>query len=151
MQTNRSLGKGAWTKISAGASYKIWCGMTFEAICLKHIDQIKKALDLDDTETRESTWRYVPKKGEGGNGTQIDLLIDRKDRNINLCEIKFYTGEFQIDKAYAKDLQQKMDVFRKQVKPKKTLFLTMITTYGVKENMHSTMVDAHLTMDALFT
>jgi hypothetical protein len=151
MDKTRSSGKDAWVKLSAGPSYKIWGGMAFEAVCLKHVDQIKKGLGIQGIETEESAWRYVPHKGQRESGAQIDLLIDRKDRCINICEMKFYTGEYSIDKSYANELEQKLQVFAKKTKTKKTLFLTMITTYGIKENSYSArMVQKSLTMDMLF-
>jgi uncharacterized protein len=140
-----------WARLSEGASYKIWSGMAFEAICLKHINQIKNGLGLTEKLTKEASWRYVPPKGSKEDGAQIDLLIDRDDHNINICEIKFYTGELTISKSYAGELQQKLDVFLEKVKPRKTLFLTLITTYGVKDNSYSdSLVKKNLTMDALF-
>jgi hypothetical protein len=140
-----------WTRLSEGATYKIWSGMAFEAVCLKHIDQIKNGLGLKETSTKEASWRYIPPKGAKENGAQIDLLIDRADHSINICEIKFYTGELTISKSYAGELQQKLDVFQERVRPRKTLFLTLITTYGVKNNSHSDiLVKKNLTMDVLF-
>ena len=151
MGKTRSSGKDRWAKLSVGSSYKIWCGMAFEAVCLKHVDQIKKGLGIQGIETEESAWRYVPRKGQRESGAQIDLLIDRKDRCINICEMKFYTAEYSIDKSYANELEQKLQVFATKTKIKKTLFLTMITTYGMKENIYSTiMVQKSLTMDILF-
>ena len=67
--------------------------MAFEAVCLKHVAQIKKGLGIEGIKTEESAWRYVPGKGQNEKGAQIDLLIDRKDRSINICEMKFYTDE----------------------------------------------------------
>jgi hypothetical protein len=93
----------------------------------------------------------VPAKGQKEKGAQIDLLIDRKDRCINVCEMKFYTGEFSIDKSYAGELEQKLEVFARKTKAKKTLFLTMITAYGIKNNEYSDrLVQNTLTMDVLF-
>ncbi len=141
-----------WARLSEGASYKIWSGMAFEAVCLKHVDQIKNGLGLKGKSTKEASWRYIPSKGAKEDGAQIDLLIDRDDHSINICEIKFYTGELTISKSYAGELQQKLDVFQEKVKPKKTLFLTLITTYGVKDNSHSeSLVKKSLTMDVLFS
>jgi len=140
-----------WSSVRGSASYLIWGGMAFEAVCLKHVDQIKNALGLKGISTRESSWRYLPSKSMKDDGAQIDLLIDRDDHSINICEIKFYTGELTISKSYAGELQQKLDVFQQKVKPKKALFLTLITTYGVKENIHSdNLVKKSLTTDALF-
>jgi uncharacterized protein len=150
MDKSRSSGKDTWVKLSAGTSYKVWSGMAFEAICMKHIAQIKKALGIEGVQTEESAWRYVPRKGEAG--AQIDLLIDRSDRSINVCEMKYYNGAFTIDKAYAGELQRKVEVFREKTKTKKVLFLTMITTYGLKDNNYATsLVQKSLSMDILFT
>lgn len=150
MDKTRSSGKDTWSKLTAGGSYKVWSGMAFEAICMKHIAQIKKALGIEGIHTTESAWRYVP--GKGNPGAQIDLLIDRADRCINICEIKYYNTEYVIEKAYAGELQKKLDVFREKTKTKKTLFLTMLTTYGIKENSYSaSLVQKSLAMDFLFS
>ncbi len=84
-------------------------------------------------------------------GAEIDLVIDRADHCINLCEIKFYEGEFCIDQAYAKTLQTKKSCFENLTKTKKSTFLTLITTYGTKRNNHfHSVVDQEIQMDALF-
>ena len=125
--------------------------MAFEAVCLKHVEQIKAAIYLTGKQTYEGTWRHVPSKGSKEKGAQIDLLIDREDHCINLCEIKFYSEALVIDKSYAAVLQQKLDVFRERVKTKKTLFLTLITTYGIKENSYADLlVHKSLDMNVLF-
>ncbi len=142
-------GKDNWIRISTGNSYKVWSGMAFEAVCLKHTDQIRKALGIDGVQTKQSAWRHVP--GKGKDGAQIDLVIDRADMTINLCEMKFYNGEFSIDKAYAEDLERKRTVFAQITKTKKTLFLTMITTFGLTMNNYSnTLIQSSIKMDALF-
>jgi len=151
MDERRTTGKGAWPKLSAGASYIIWSGMAFEAVCLKHVEQIKEALNIGSYKTEEGIWRYVPAKGKKEKGAQIDLLIDRSDKSINICEMKFYNDKYAIDKSYAGELQQKLDVFKDKTNTKKTLYLTMITTYGLKENVYAEqLVKKSLTMDALF-
>jgi AAA+ ATPase superfamily predicted ATPase len=142
-------GNEMWTQISSTNAYKIWCGMSFEAICLKHIPQIKKALGILGIHGEESPWRYRGTKTS--SGTQIDLLIDRVDRTINICEMKFYTHEFIIDKTYANELDRKLGVFREQTRTKKSLFLTIITTYGVKSNEYSNrLIQNNLRMDLFF-
>lgn len=79
----------------------------------------------------KSAWRYVPKKG---TGVQIDLLLDRRDFVIHICEMKYSESTFTIDKKYASELENKVDVFRQQTNTKKSIFITMITTFGVKNN-----------------
>ena len=118
---------------------------------MKHIDQIKYFMRIDMIESNHSPWVHVPVKSSGEEGAQIDLLIDRQDMVINICEMKFYNTEFTIDAAYARELRRKREVFRKQTGTKKNLFLNIVTTFGLSENTHSTSLGATgITMDALF-
>ncbi|MGV3656781.1 MAG: AAA family ATPase [Chitinophagaceae bacterium] len=145
----RPTGSGTWLRLSTGSSYQSWSGLAFESVCQKHIVQIKKALGIEGVLTETSIWRYHPKEGE--RGAQIDLLIDRQDFCINVCEMKFSTAAFTIDKRYAQELATKLQVFKEVTKTKKTLFLTMITTYGAKHNEHYVgLVQSELTMEDLF-
>jgi uncharacterized protein len=144
----KATGAGTWLRLSTKSSYNSWGGFAFEGICQKHVVQIKSALGIAGVLTENSLWRYAPKNGQGA---QIDLLLDRQDLCINVCEIKFSTSEFVIDKRYAGELETKLKVFRDNVKTKKTLFLTMITTYGVKKNdYYISLVQNEVKMDALF-
>lgn len=148
-ERSRATGAGTWLRLSEGNSFKSWSGYAFEAICLKHLPQVKKALQIETIYTEESVWRHVP--GKGQPGAQIDLLFDRRDRCINICEMKFATDEFTITKKYAEELEQKQKVFVDKTKTKKTIFLTMITTYGVAKNSYyKNMVQSEVKMDALF-
>jgi AAA+ ATPase superfamily predicted ATPase len=145
----RSTGAGTWHKIAEGQSYNSWSGYAFEAICQKHVQQVKQALGIAAVYTEASGWRYIPKKGE--TGAQIDLLLDRADHTINICEMKFANGEFTIDKKYANELDSKVKVFQTQTKTRKTTFLTMITTYGTKQNIYYTgRIMSEVKMEDLF-
>ena len=138
---------GVWIKIFSQPSFKIWCGFTFETICMKHIDQIREGLKISGINSSYGSW--IEKKTE--NAAQIDLLIDRADNVINLCEIKFYQAEFIIDKAYASEIARKTVAFTYGTKTKKSVFITFITTYGLIENEYSRQyVQNKLTMDHLF-
>ncbi len=139
-----------WIKKYDTSKWHSWSGCAFESLCLKHIQFIKKALGISGISTIESGWRHIPKKGSD-KGAQIDLVIDRADRCINLCEMKYSDSEFVIDKSYIEKLKNKKKVFKEQTKTSKTLFLTMITTYGVKKNVHYlSIVDHQLTMGDFF-
>jgi AAA+ ATPase superfamily predicted ATPase len=145
----RAKGAGTWLRLSRETSWKSWSGYAFESLCLKHQLQIKKAIGIEDVYTETSAWRLKSKRNN--KGAQIDLLFDRQDHCINICEMKFSVSEFTIDKAYAEELKRKLEVFFENTKTKKTLFLTMITTYGVKKNTYYTsLVQRETTMDALF-
>jgi uncharacterized protein len=134
MEDSKSTGAGTWMSKFTSQSWKSWSGLAFEQICMKHLPQIKKALGISGVYTEQSVWRYASK--EGDKGVQIDLLIDRQDSCINICEMKFATTPFVIDKKYADSLQSKRNVFLEKTGTKKTIFMTMLTTFGVKMNEH---------------
>ena len=127
--------------------YRAWRGYAFEQVCLAHVPQIKKELGISGVQSAEASWRSSGKE----NGAQADLLIDRRDQVINLCEMKFSIHPFTIDKRYAAELRNKIGVFRNETQTRKSVFLTMITTYGVKANQYSAgLVQNNLDMDCLF-
>ncbi len=147
----RSFDKEYWHKMHKTPIWYAWSGHVFENICLKHSIKIKEALGLSGITTLESQWQYIPPKRSLEEGAEIDLVIDRADDCINLCEIKFCDGVFEINKKYAGNLERKKEVFQKVTGTRKTIFLTMITPFGVKENEHYIgLVNQQLTFDALF-
>ncbi|MDQ3016844.1 MAG: ATP-binding protein [Bacteroidota bacterium] len=138
-----------WVALATHQSYKIWCGHAFENVCLKHTEQIKRDLGISGIHTEESSW--VLKGTKNQDGIQIDLVIDRADQCINLCEMKFYSGIFEINKSYSEILRKKMNLFQQNTKTRKNLFLTMITTYGVKPNANMLNLVSHsVEIGALF-
>lgn len=140
-----------WLKMQSDPHWKTWSGYAFESICFKHIAQIKKKLGISALLTTESQWIYKP-KNKSESGVQIDLLMDRKDNCINLCEIKFHHAPFTIDKNYAKILERKIAVFREQTRTTKTLFLTLITPFGVQKNEYSSeLMNSEITLEDLFS
>jgi len=130
-------------------SWRTWSGFAFERLCLAHIAQIKTALGIHTIYTEESVWRKIGTPDTAG--AQIDLLIERGDNVINVCEIKFSEAPFTINKKYADELKTKLQTFKISTKSRKTLFLTMITTYGLTENQYSiSLVQQSLDMSVLF-
>ncbi len=125
----------AYLQITKTPQYKAWQGVCFENICWQHIGNIKKALGIEKVNTTQSSWL---KRGIGRDkGTQIDLLIDRADGLINICEIKFYEATFEITKNYAEQLRNRKYIFKEAVKTKKAVHNIFITTYGVKKNEYA--------------
>jgi hypothetical protein len=149
IENSKAVGEGAWLNKAQTPIYRTWCGLAFENICLKHVPQIKKGLGISGIYTEHSIWRTEGKNNE--KGAQIDLLLDRADNSINLVEIKFSVSEFVIDKKYAEELENKKRVFGDKTATKKNLFITMLTSYGVKKNDYFyNTIQRELTMDALF-
>jgi len=112
----------------------IWSGFAFENVVRKHISQIKQALGINGIITQEYAWLFQGNSNQ--KGAQIDLVIDRSDNCINLLEIKFCDTELSIDKNYAEQLRQKIAIFKEQTPTKKNIFLTFLTTFGVKKNKY---------------
>jgi uncharacterized protein len=141
--------KDNWLNKIDDPAIKAWSGFTFEQVCLQHDQQIKEALKISGISSNTTTWQ---KKGSAKTqGTQIDLIIDRRDRIINLCEIKFSINPFTITKAYDLALRNKVSVFKETTKTRKAVFLTMITTYGLVQNEYSrSIIQNEITMDDLF-
>lgn len=146
---------GYWEQLQNTPAWNSWVGYAFESICFKHIPQISHGLHLSPTAI-PYTWRHVPTKSqkeqeEEDRGAQIDLLFDRDDNSITICEIKYTKTPFPIDKQYAERLNQKLKVFKKITKTTKNLFLSMISAHGLKETIYSEdMVVSSVTLDVLF-
>ena len=137
-----------WSHMLDNPARRAWAGLTFEQVCMDHIPQIKKGLGISGVLSENSVW--ASRGDDGHDGAQIDLLIKRRDRVTNICEIKFSTGEFAIDKKYDLALRNKITAFQSETGTKDTLQLTFITTYGVKKNKYSGIVQNEVTMDDLF-
>ena len=135
-----------WSTLTDNTSHKAWVGFSFELLCQSHIEQIKRGLSIGGVVSYLSGWRSKETK----NGAQIDLIIDRNDNVINLCEMKFSNKVFVIDKNYNKVLQNKKWAFAEETRTKKALHTTMITTYGVKQNMYWHTIQSEITMEDLF-
>lgn len=131
-----------WTNALESPIFRTWSGYAFEMVCLHHVPAIKEALKIGGVQTSVASWHSA--------NAQIDLLIDRKDQVINLCEMKFSIHPFAIDKKYAANLRNKIGSFKTATDTKKAIFLTMISTYGIANNQYAGMVQNDLSMDILF-
>ncbi len=150
IKTNAGI-EDFWTKNFKSQSIRSWSGFAFERVCLQHIGQIKKAIGIAAVSTTEHMWRFVPEKGEKDiKGAQIDLLIDRDDNVINVCEMKWASEEFVIQKADDADIKNKVSALERETGTKKAIHVTMVTTYGVKHNMYYDEIQSEVVLDQLF-
>ena len=142
-----------WTNSLDNPSRSAWAGYTFEQLCKCHLEQIKRKLGIAGVLAETSSWFCKAEDDESGKkkrGAQIDLLIDRRDRVVNLCEMKFSLNDYTIDADYDESLRNKIDAFKRETATRKSLQLTMITTYGVKKNKYSNRVQSEVVLDDLF-
>ena len=147
-----SLGENTnadFTRLSELPKWKAWSGYAFENVCLYHINQIRESLSINGIYSTTSSFFALPK--DGLSGTQIDLIIDRNDNSINICEIKFSEEDYLVTKKDIDNITVKKQVFRHHSKTKKHLFTTLITTFGVVENANKiNYIDQVVTMEGLF-
>ncbi|MCF3108504.1 ATP-binding protein [Niabella sp. CC-SYL272] len=147
---NKYSGKSTWIKLFNTSSWKSWSSYAFEAICQKHLEQLKAALGISGIHTRESIWRAAAPT-PARQDAQIDLVIDRNDRCINLFEMKFSSSQFVISKSYRTTLFNKRELFIETTGTKKTVFTGFMTTFGVKNaDDYAGLIQHQLTMDILF-
>lgn len=125
-----------------------WGGIAFEEVCMLHVAQIKNALHMGAVKTEQSP--YTLRATADHDGVQCDLVIKRADRVVNLCEMKYCQEEFAIDKGYDKTLRSRLALVREKMKKTETLQLTFVTTFGVKQNMYSGIVQSEVNLDDLF-
>jgi hypothetical protein len=142
---NRNYTSGIWQQLAASQSYKTWTGYAFESICFQHIDLIKRALGIGAVTTDISS---INVSGSGqGEGFQIDMLIDRRDDCIHLCEMKFHAGPFTITKEYYRKLIRKRQLFIEHTGTRKQVIYTFISNHGIAENEYALeVVDVELTL-----
>jgi uncharacterized protein len=147
----KSIDDKYWEMLSTKSTWKAWSGYAFEAVCFKHITAIKKALHIPDG-TEVSSWRYIPDKKTEDDGAQIDLVFDRPDDIINLCEIKYCTTPFIIDKKYAEHMLYREKIYCKVTKTNKQIFHSLIASGGLKRTVHSDeIISSVATLSDLFS
>jgi uncharacterized protein len=139
----------SWQSYSNTQAYKVWCGYAFENLCIKHVQGIKQGLGIAGIDSK--IYSMVHKAKDAGQGFQLDLIIDRADNTINLCEIKFAPNTYSITPALSNTLQQRRAVYQTYTSSKKLLLNTLITTYGYNASTDTAgVIDKSLDMGCLF-
>ncbi len=131
-----------WTNSLNTPQHNSWAGYAFEILALQHIAEIKQALGISGIQSAVSAWK--------SENAQVDLIINRKDGIIDLCEIKFLGKEFVIDKNYEANLRNKIFSFKEETKTRKAVHLIMLTTYGLAKNKYSGIAQKEITLDDLY-
>lgn len=144
----RHRGENYWRDNENLPSLNAWRGRAFENACLGHIEQVKAALGIAGVSSENSAWTLQGMEGE--DGMQIDLIIDRADRVVNLCEMKFVNTEFEVRKEYEMKLRHRLNWMREHIGKRQNVQMTLITTYGLKYGIHSGVFQTTVSLDSLF-
>lgn len=139
-----------WESVQSTPQYNTWCGLAFERVCLQHVDQIKRKLGISGVLTYEYAWRYHGDKKLGLKGVQIDLLIDRNDGIIDLCEMKYSKEKYTVTEGDSRELARKATTFSFVTKTRKAVHTVMVTTYGLTYNAYANDIQNQVVMDDLF-
>ena len=139
-----------WEKSIDSPGRRAWTGLAFERVCLQHSEQIRRKLGISGVLTDECSWQCASDPDKGVYSSQVDLVIDRRDRVVNLCEMKYSVLDFTISKEYDRRLREKISDFKNVTKTKSSIHLTIVTTYGLKQNQYAGHVQAIVTAEDLF-
>ncbi len=141
--------QGMFINLMRSPKWSSWCGYAFENVCFYHLPQIEQKLGIYAIYSEASS--YFSKGTVHKKGFQLDLLIDRADKIITICEIKFYDSTFTITKEYAEQLRNKLALFKAETKSKKMLFFAFISTFGVSPNSYkNTLVQNEIKLNDIF-
>lgn len=146
VNNHKSLNEQFWLENCESHSVVSWRGFAFENVCFNHIHQIKKALGISGISTQQSAWIY---KDQENDGAQIDLIIERSDNFVNLCEIKFYSNDFTVTKEYDRIMRNKKEALQSVISKKKSVHNVLITTYGITENAYRWQFENVITLEDL--
>ena len=149
VKTSKGTGTNFWTSKIESATHNTWAGLAFERLCFWHTAQIKQALGISGIACSFYSWTYIPKAG-GEEGAQIDMLIDRNDKVINLCEMKYSDSEYAVTDDEYKRLCRRRSVFANASKTHKAVHYTLVTTYGLKRAANDDIFNQTVTLDDLF-
>ena len=138
-----------WEHSVLGAELNVWRGLAFERLCLLHLDQMKVALGISGVLTRVFSWRHIP-DDEQPEGAQIDLLVERADRIIDVCEMKWASGIFSLSKEAAAKLRDRCEIFREITGVRKAVHVVLVSPFGLRPNVNSGIVQNVITLDDLF-
>lgn len=140
-----------WSNRMNSPSIHAWSGIAFERVCLEHIKEIKKSLGISGVETSVNAWQCHKDPEKGIFGSQIDLLIVRKDQVINVCEMKYADDEYKVDEAFDQSMRHKISDLVRMTGTKYAIYPTLITTYGVMETAYAGNLQSVITAEELFS
>ncbi len=147
---NRSKDEEFWMHNFRNQSVAAWQGMSFELLCRCHLRQIKHGLGISGIATKTSSWKYIPPQGSDEQGTQIDMVIERVDKMIHLCEMKFRDKRFAIDKAYADTLNNREEIFKEKTNTNYQVVNTIVTPIGLTDSKYNHLINSVVTAEDLF-
>ena len=150
VRANRNGDPVFWSSSADKSALLSWQGLSFELVCLEHVEQIKRALQIGGVHSLNYAWRCERPQDDAERGAQIDLVIDRDDGIVNLCEMKFSSKEYALTSEDDSSMRNKRAAFRRETKSRKAVHFTYVTTFGLLRNRYAGEVQSEVTLDDLF-
>ncbi|SDB29159.1 hypothetical protein SAMN02910298_01421 [Pseudobutyrivibrio sp. YE44] len=147
VQGRKEITNEFWASANNSSQIVSWRGFSFENVCINHINEIQTALGIPGVKTSISSWRKKASATE--KGYQIDLIIDRADNVVNMCEMKYYGNNFKVTKDYYMQLRERQSLLENEIDRKKVVRNTLVTTFGLDKNEYSGIFTNIITMDDL--
>ncbi|MCR4664408.1 MAG: hypothetical protein K5660_03480 [Paludibacteraceae bacterium] len=148
--TNIPQDEHYWSDMRFSGRYNVWAGLAFERLCLLHSQQIKQSLGISGIQCNVYSWTYMPKGGADDSSFQIDMLIDRIDRIVNICEMKYADEEYVMNADEDRRLRQRISRFIEHTRTRKAVHPVLVTTYGLSRNGYASVFQHIITLDDLF-
>ena len=150
IRENRDGDPRFWSSSVDSPVLRTWQGLSFELVCLEHVEQIKRALQIGGVRSLNYAWRCENPRNDAEIGAQVDLLIDRADGIVNLCEMKFAAEEYALDASDAAAMRNKIAAFKRETGTRKAVHATYVTTFGLAKNRYAGDIPSEATLDDLF-
>ena len=150
LKSQRHHNEHFWTDNLGSPTYRAWSGISFETLCLLHVAQIKESLRIGGIAAEVYSWRQRGDEATGVAGAQIDLIIDRKDGVIDICEMKFSEDEYRLTSDEERKLRNRRAAFIEATKTRKAVRIVLVSPYGASRNLYSGIFSGEVTIDGLF-
>ena len=138
-----------WSSSLGSPMYNAWRGLSFERLCLQHVGKIKEAIGIGGVDAEVGCWRHVADE-RYPYGAQIDLVIDRADNVVDLCEMKCTDSPYRVTDTDMADLKRKCDAYRTVTRTKKSIHTLLVSANGTEPGMYRNEINCEVTLDALF-
>lgn len=142
-----SMNTSYWTRLQGTPTVNTWLGLAYERVCMAHVSQIKRALGIGSVVTEAYSWRSK----DSEHPAQIDLLIERADKMINLCEIKYSETEYSLSQEEYLNIGRRVESFRAAIQTHYGIVPTLITTFGLSRGMYADSIHASVVLDDLYS
>ena len=139
-----------WSSSLGSPMYHAWRGLSFERLCLQHVNKIKEAIGIGGVDAEVGCWRHVADE-QCPHGAQIDLVIDRADNVVDLCEMKCTDSPYRILEGDMSEMKRRCEIYRMVTRTRKSIHMLLVSANGTEPGMYRNEINCEVTLNELFT